>query len=83
MAVWQLTNCRYIKHEIIAEYDNTFIDETVLFLLGYFLLGLLSSLVFRAVRDTLPDNAVAQERILGASFLALGIADVSSYPPPP
>lgn len=43
---------------------------------GYFLLGLVSSLVFRAVRDTLPNNPVAQERILGAAFLALGIADV-------
>ena len=38
--------------------------------------------MFRAVRDALPENAVAQERILGASFLALGIADVSSYSPP-
>ncbi|KAF4623231.1 hypothetical protein D9613_001996 [Agrocybe pediades] len=43
----------------------------------YFLLGLISSLVFRAVRDALPDNPVAQERILGASFLALGIADLT------
>ncbi|KAF8973790.1 hypothetical protein BDZ97DRAFT_1900574 [Flammula alnicola] len=43
----------------------------------YFLLGLISSLVFRAVRDALPGNPAAQERILGASFLALGIADVS------
>ena len=45
--------------------------------LGYFLLGLISSFVFRAIRDALPDNPAAQERILGASFLALGIADVS------
>jgi hypothetical protein len=62
-------------------HDNTFlfnIDEPVLFLLGYFLLGLLSFLAFRAVRDALPDNAVAQERILGASFLVLGFGDVSS-----
>ncbi|KIM47993.1 hypothetical protein M413DRAFT_217406 [Hebeloma cylindrosporum] len=43
----------------------------------YFLLGLLSSLAFRAIRDALPNNAVAQERILGASFLALGIADLT------
>jgi hypothetical protein len=43
-------------------HDNTFlfnIDEPVLFLLGYFLLGLLSFLAIRAVRDALPDNAVA------------------------
>ncbi|KDR85212.1 hypothetical protein GALMADRAFT_233921 [Galerina marginata CBS 339.88] len=43
----------------------------------YFLLGLISSLVFRAVRDALPNNPVAQERILGASFLALGLADLT------
>ncbi|KAF9471302.1 hypothetical protein BDN70DRAFT_888280 [Pholiota conissans] len=43
----------------------------------YLLLGLISSLVFRAVRDALPNNPAAQERILGASFLALGIADLT------
>ncbi|TFK40942.1 hypothetical protein BDQ12DRAFT_720677 [Crucibulum laeve] len=43
----------------------------------YFLLGLISSLVFRAVRDSLPGNPIAQERILGASFTALGIADLT------
>ncbi|XP_006454526.1 hypothetical protein AGABI2DRAFT_189782 [Agaricus bisporus var. bisporus H97] len=43
----------------------------------YMLLGLLSSFVFRAVRDTLPNNPAAQERILGASFLALAIADAT------
>ncbi|OBZ79276.1 Disintegrin and metalloproteinase domain-containing protein B [Grifola frondosa] len=43
----------------------------------YFLLGLLSSLVFRAVRDALPNNPVAQERILGASLTALALADVT------
>ena len=77
MAMWQLTNCRYIEHEFVAECDNTLL-LTVLFILGYFLLGLSSSLVFRAVRDALPNNAIAQERILGASLLVLGIGDVSS-----
>ena len=41
------------------------------------LLGLISSLVFRAIRDTLPNNPEAQERILGASMTALALADVS------
>ena len=41
------------------------------------LLGLLSSLVFRAVRDALPNNPAAQERILGATLTAMAIADVS------
>ncbi|EJD55361.1 hypothetical protein AURDEDRAFT_43532, partial [Auricularia subglabra TFB-10046 SS5] len=43
----------------------------------YFLLGLISSIVFRAVRDALPDNPVAQERIVGASLTALAIADAT------
>ena len=40
---------------------------------------MLSSLVFRVIRDALPGNPAAQERILGASLLAMAIADVS-YP---
>ena len=46
---------------------------------GYFLLGLIGSFVYRAIRDTLPNNPAAQERILGACFLALAIADVTQY----
>jgi len=44
---------------------------------AYFLLSLLSSLVFRAVRDALPSNPVAQDRIVGAQLTALAIADIS------
>lgn len=70
MAVWQLVNCVWLS-------PNP--GQALLRLLaGYCLLALLSSFVFRAVRDALPNNPVAQERILGASFLALGIADVSA-----
>jgi len=43
----------------------------------YLLLGLISSIVFRAVRDALPHDLVAQERIVGASLTALALADVS------
>ena len=43
------------------------------------LLGLISTFVFRAVRDALPNDPVAQERILGASFTALALADVSPW----
>ncbi|KAI1790445.1 hypothetical protein LXA43DRAFT_1016239 [Ganoderma leucocontextum] len=43
----------------------------------YLLLGLISTFVFRAVRDALPNNPVAQERIMGASFTALALADVT------
>lgn len=47
------------------------------FLAGYMLLGLLESLGFRAVKDALPDNPKAQERIIGASLFAMAVADVS------
>lgn len=47
-----------------------------MFALGYLLLGMLSSLVFRAVRDALPGNPAAQERIIGASLFAMAVADV-------
>ncbi|KAF9242347.1 hypothetical protein BU15DRAFT_60471 [Melanogaster broomeanus] len=43
---------------------------------GYMLLSLISSLVYRAIRDTLPHNPEAQERILGASLTAFALADV-------
>ena len=43
---------------------------------GYLLLGMLSSLVFRAVRDALPGNPAALKRIVGASLFAMGVADV-------
>ncbi|THU89452.1 hypothetical protein K435DRAFT_781618 [Dendrothele bispora CBS 962.96] len=42
----------------------------------YMLLGLISSIVFRAIRDTLRSDPIAQERIIGAALTALAIADV-------
>ena len=39
-------------------------------------MALISSLVFRAVRDALPHDLVAQEKIVRASLTALAIADV-------
>jgi hypothetical protein len=71
MAIWQLGNCTFRSlcfHPILTfGYNVT----------GYLLLGMLSSLVFRAIRDALPGNPAAQERIVGASLLAMAIADVS------
>jgi hypothetical protein len=43
----------------------------------YLLLSLLSSLVFRAVRDAVPNNPVAQDKIIGAALIALAIADAT------
>jgi hypothetical protein len=72
MAVWQLANCL----------SGLEINRTCLVIdrisLGYLLLGLISTLVFRAARDALPHDPVAQERIIGASLSALAVADVSA-----
>jgi hypothetical protein len=46
-------------------------------LLAYLLLGLISSFVFRAARDALSNDPVAQERIVGSLLAALALADVS------
>ncbi|KAF8060949.1 hypothetical protein FPV67DRAFT_1783922 [Lyophyllum atratum] len=43
---------------------------------SYMLVGLLEYFGFRAVRDSLPNNPEAQERILGASIMALACADM-------
>ncbi|KAJ7630397.1 hypothetical protein FB45DRAFT_915388 [Roridomyces roridus] len=43
----------------------------------YLLLGLVSSLVFRAARDSLRQDLVAQERVVGALLTALALADVT------
>lgn len=45
--------------------------------IGYFLLGLISALVFRAARDTLRHDLASQETMVRASLTALAIADVS------
>jgi hypothetical protein len=39
--------------------------------------------VFRAARDALPNDPVAQERIVGALLAALALADVRSFLPIP
>ncbi|KAJ7771926.1 hypothetical protein DFH07DRAFT_803174 [Mycena maculata] len=43
----------------------------------YLLLGLVSSLVFRAARDSLSHDPIAQERIVGSLLAALAIADLT------
>jgi len=43
----------------------------------YFLLGLISALVFRAARDALRHDLASQEKMVRASLTALAIADVT------
>jgi hypothetical protein len=72
MAILQLTNCLSFPGP-----DFNSLPDDICTFLGYFLLGLISSLVFRAIRDALPHDPASQERILGAAFVALALADVS------
>ncbi|VDB89984.1 unnamed protein product [Peniophora sp. CBMAI 1063] len=81
---WAVPGAAWFHHELIpsvSSVPSTLDPRTTMAIwqLGncYMLLGLLSSFVFRAVRDALPNNPAAQERILGASFLAMAIADVT------
>ncbi|KAI0320211.1 hypothetical protein OF83DRAFT_1105992 [Amylostereum chailletii] len=81
---WFLPGAIWFHHELIPSSSSppSSLDARstmAIWQLGncYMLLGLLSSFVFRAVRDALPNNPTAQERILGASFLAMAIADVT------
>ncbi|KAI9508674.1 hypothetical protein F5148DRAFT_1194061 [Russula earlei] len=82
--IWFTPGAAWFHHELIpAPHEHVAsIDARTLMAvwqLGncYLLLGMLSSLVFRAVRDALPDNPAAQEHILGASLLAMVIADAT------
>ncbi|KAI0809093.1 hypothetical protein BC629DRAFT_1481914 [Irpex lacteus] len=85
--IWTLPGAAWFHHGLIPD-DRPSPSSTVIpdarthmtvLQLGncYLLLGMLSSLVFRAVRDALPGNAVAQERIIGASLFAMGVADLT------
>ncbi|KAH9855838.1 hypothetical protein C2E23DRAFT_812203 [Lenzites betulinus] len=82
---WVFPGAAWFHHELIPDGTPTPASLTdarttmAIWQLGncYLLLGLISTLVFRAVRDALPHNPAAQERILGASFTALALADVT------
>jgi hypothetical protein len=82
--IWFTPGAAWFHHELIPTAHESFasIDprtRMAIWQLGncYLLLGMLSSLVFRAIRDALPGNPAAQERILGASLLAMAIADAT------
>ena len=80
---WFFPGASWFHHELIpfapplAQLDAR--TTMAIWQLGncYLLLGMISSFVFRAIRDTLPQEPTKQERILGASMTALAIADVT------
>ncbi|KAI9447746.1 hypothetical protein H4582DRAFT_1803253 [Lactarius indigo] len=82
--IWSTPGAAWFHHELIpapGEEPHSLEARTrmAIWQLGncYLLLGMLSSFVFRAIRDALPGNPAGQERILGASLLAMAIADVT------
>ncbi|KIK54603.1 hypothetical protein GYMLUDRAFT_48512 [Collybiopsis luxurians FD-317 M1] len=85
LLIWLWPGASWFHHQLVPTPDvlasRSLDARTVLAVwqLGncYMLLGLISSLVFRAVRDALRNDVVAQERILGSALTALAIADVT------
>ncbi|KAF9056392.1 hypothetical protein BJ165DRAFT_1606567 [Panaeolus papilionaceus] len=85
LMVWVTNGPSWFHHQLIPSvqpHPATIDDGRTLMAVWqlancYLLLGMISSFVFRAIRDAVPNNGVAQERILGAAFLALGIADLT------
>ncbi|KAE9397684.1 hypothetical protein BT96DRAFT_883779 [Gymnopus androsaceus JB14] len=85
LIIW-LWGASWFHHQLVPSSESSppsgFLDNRsvlAVWQLGncYMLLGLISSLAFRAVRNALPDNPVAQEQIIGSTFTALAIADVT------
>ncbi|KAI0282387.1 hypothetical protein BGY98DRAFT_1094421 [Russula aff. rugulosa BPL654] len=82
--IWFTPGAAWFHHGLIPDPHGSFASvdartRMAIWQLGncYLLLGMLSSLVFRAIRNALPGNPIAQERILGASLLAMAIADAT------
>jgi len=86
LMIWLWPGASWFHHQLVPSYESSMplglLDSRTtlaVWQLGncYMLLGLISSLVFRAVRDALRNNPVAQERIIGSSLTALAIADLT------
>ncbi|KAJ6626963.1 hypothetical protein B0H10DRAFT_2210834 [Mycena sp. CBHHK59/15] len=85
LMAWVFPGAAWFHHQLIpssAPAPPSIADprtQMIVWQLGncYLLLGLISSLVFRAARDALPHDPRAQERIVGALLAALAIADIT------
>jgi len=85
LMAWIAPGAAWFHHQLIPSSEpvpNAPLDartHMMVWQLGncYLLLGLVSSLVFRAARDSLPHDPVAQERIVGSLLAALAIADLT------
>ncbi|TCD71454.1 hypothetical protein EIP91_010160 [Steccherinum ochraceum] len=84
--IWTVPGAAWFHHQLIPDSSpaplNASMDPRSLmgiWQLGncYLLLGMLEGLGLRAIRDALPNNAVAQERLAGTILTAMAIADVT------
>ncbi|KAG2023237.1 hypothetical protein CC2G_000910 [Coprinopsis cinerea AmutBmut pab1-1] len=86
LMIWGYPGAAWCYHQLLQESEEIPAEifqpraEMAMWQLGNcsLLLGLISLLVYRAIRDALPDNPVAQERIIGAVVSTLGLGDVST-----
>ncbi|KAJ7585678.1 hypothetical protein C8J56DRAFT_725773, partial [Mycena floridula] len=83
LAIWFYPGVGWFHHELIpSSYPRpTSVDlrtQMAVWQLGscYFLLGLISAIVFRSVKKTLRNDPVAQTQIVGSILTALAIADL-------
>ncbi|KAH9173389.1 hypothetical protein EDB89DRAFT_724516 [Lactarius sanguifluus] len=77
-SIWFDSDAAGFRHEL-TPHNLEARTQMVIWQLGncYMLLGLSSLFVFATIRDALPGNPVAQERILGALLSVMAVADVT------
>jgi len=83
--IWIFPGSSWFHHQLIPTDTRPYMDlldartDMALKQLAncYIVFGVLLFLVFRTVREALPHDPIAQERILANGFVALGLADVS------
>ena len=71
-AVSQLVNCTYDRCSFI-------LLVLTVHVIGYLLLAMMSTILFRVIRNTLSKSPAAQEAIIGAALAVLAFADVRLF----
>ncbi|KAH8101429.1 hypothetical protein BXZ70DRAFT_1007263 [Cristinia sonorae] len=84
--IWTYPGASWFHHQLVPDPSpappSGFMDPRSLMAIWqlgncYLLLGMLEGFGLRAVRDALPGNPVAQERLAGTILTAMAIADVT------
>ncbi|TFK76651.1 hypothetical protein BDN72DRAFT_753471 [Pluteus cervinus] len=84
LVIWFKPGAAWFYHQLIPSTDvaPTTLEpraEMAIWQLGncFFLLAMMSPVLFRTAREALANDLVAQERIVGAALFVLAVADVS------